>query len=170
MAKKIKVNTGLRNGDLFCFNCGESHKVQVDRGTVEYIQVVHLFEKLHQWCEKTWQEPSLSETAGMTLDGKISWWILHGDKEFSSNTMLFRFMGRPLPTLSAPTLPDDFRRCHMLLRAIPEFRDRLNELRDISPKWDVLVDNWDKLTRMLEAEMSSGAKNDMYEFMKSIGC
>ena len=171
MAKKVnKPNTGFKNGDLFCFNCGQSHKIHLPENTFEYASVIQLFDKLHAYCEKTWADPDVHETEGMTLDGKISWWVLHGDKEFSTNVMLFRFMGRPLPTLKAPSYPDDFRRCHQLLKAVPEFRKRLHELKDISPTWSNLVDNWDKLTGMLEREMATGEKTDMMQFMKFLGC
>lgn len=75
--------------------------------------------------------------------------------------------------LCPPSDPADFRRCYKLLQAVPQWKARLNELKTISPVWEKLVDNWDKLTEMYEQNEKEDWKNyekiGMYEFMKSLG-
>jgi len=66
-----------------------------------------------------------------------------------------------------PHDPSDFYRCHKLLELIPEWREELPKMREVSPAWAALVDNWDMLTDMLK-EQIAGKKNDMYEKMQAI--
>lgn len=68
-----------------------------------------------------------------------------------------------------PSDPDDFRRCYLLLETVPEWKEKLHLLKDLSPVWSNLVDNWAELTRLLLEQMA-GKKNNMYEFMQTLGC
>jgi hypothetical protein len=69
-----------------------------------------------------------------------------------------------------PADPDDFRRCYLLIKAVPQWKERLVELKSLSETWSKLVDNWDKLTEMLEEQMRTRKANGMYELMNSLGC
>ena len=171
MSTKKQSHTGFRNGDLFCFHCGTSQKMPPMP-----IQLASdffkSFDKLHRNCQKTWQEP-VNEPNGKTETENANWWAVHGEHGVSSKTM-FRYLCDnvivPLQYESHPHDPDDFRRCYLLLKAVPQFRSKLGRMKNVSPTWSRLVDNWDKLTEMLEEQMQTKKPNGMYEFMQKLGC
>ena len=75
---------------------------------------------------------------------------------------------RPNFDYMAPSDPDDFRRCYLLLKAVPEFKEMLYKMKPISHEWDALVDNWDRLTELLEEQMKTKQSNGMYDLMQSL--
>ena len=77
-------------------------------------------------------------------------------------------MGNKNYSVNNPHDPDDFKRCYKLLKQIPEWRKRLDELKPLSKEWHGLVTNWDKLEEMLLDQLSTSRANGMYDFMKSI--
>lgn len=105
-------------------------------------------------------------------------WLQNGDRGISSNTMVEVFETMPRGTLAGrwangdthPRDPSDFQRCVLLLRAVPAYRFRLNELRGVSPVWNALVDNWNTLEAMLYREVPSGHGRapDLYDEMKKL--
>jgi len=134
--------------------------------------IMKQFAKDHMNCVKTWEplvvDMSLSER------NRAIWWIskMNGEHGVSSEVMwriFFHGTARIGDDSIHPSDPDDFRRCHLLLEAVPEWRDRMDLLKPLSPVWARLVENWDKLTEMLKEQMA-GKKNDMYKFMKELGC
>lgn len=174
MAKQ-EEHTGFRNGDLFCFHCGDSHKMKLPMRATDAASVMLDFSKRHKKCPKTWEEPSPEETKQFSsVERKMKWWMENGNKGRSSIAMFDVFDGRKIPhidnDLMPPADPSDFKRCHDLLCAIPEFRDRLPEMKKVSPVWEKLVDNWEKLTELLEEQVKTGKPNGMYELMKELGC
>ncbi len=176
MATKTKNHTGFRNGDLFCFNCGGSFKMNLPQPVDVASKQMKSFAELHESCEKTWVEP-IADSNGKTLEENKTWWLIHGEHGISSKNM-FAVLGSGYSKsdgkLMTPSDPDDFKRCSQLLQAVPQWRSELHKLKPISETWSNLVDNWDKLEAMLiEAKQlwskGKGAK-EMYEFMKSLGC
>lgn len=178
MAKKNE-HTGFRNGDLFCFNCGASYKMQLPQPVDMAAAMMTQFAKSHSGCAKTWTEP-VAESNGKTEVENAEWWAINGEQGMSSKTMFnklassigVRKLKNDYPC--TPSDPDDFKRCYKLLQAVPQWKLRLNELKTLSPVWANLVDNWDKLTEMFEQNQREDWKNykkvGMYEFMKSLGC
>jgi hypothetical protein len=73
-----------------------------------------------------------------------------------------------------PSDPDDFQRCERLLRRVPEFRERLNEMREASPIWAALVDHWDEIAALVEEEIpgvytgARGSAPRTYALMKVV--
>lgn len=47
---------------------------------------------------------------------------------------------------------DDFGRCHRLLIAVPEFREKLEMMRDKSSQWQALLDCWGAITERIIAK------------------
>lgn len=68
-----------------------------------------------------------------------------------------------------PHDPDDFRRCVLLLEVVPEWKEKLHLLKDASPVWTKLVENWPLFTELLQEQLR-GKKNDLYKLMQEIGC
>ena len=56
----------------------------------------------------------------------------------------------------------DFDRCVKFLEAVPEARNRLNELKVVSKEWSNLVDKWDTIETMI----NNKKVNESYELIK----
>lgn len=177
-----KSNTGFRNDDLFCFNCGRSFKLQLPQSVTMAAAIMRQFDKDHRNCEKTWQEPVPTPDLSDTLEAinrNAVWWLENGEHGISSKTM-FKVMAPWIPLRNDrqryPYDAGDFYRCYKLLQAVPQFKNMLFKLRPIHPVWSNLVDNWDKLTELLEQEIkldASKKKRTTYplnDLMKQLGC
>jgi hypothetical protein len=176
MRKKNQGTTGFRNGDLFCFNCGTAYNMNLPQPVTMASAMMIQFEIDHKDCLKTWTEPIADGNDGKSMIENMQWWRTHGEQGVSSKTM-FKYIGGIDITggrESHPHDPDDFKRCYKLLQAIPQFKQNLHLMKEVSPVWSKLVDNWDKLTEMYEQNVKEDWKNykkiGMYEFMDSLGC
>jgi hypothetical protein len=76
----------------------------------------------------------------------------------------------PLAPKNYPLDPDDFNRCVGLLKAAPELRAYLADMGAVSPVWQALVENWQRLEDMLEAVIAADAKAapSLYAEMQNI--
>lgn len=176
MAKKEKGKTGFRNGDLFCFNCGRSYTMPLPQPVSMASAMMLQFAKDHEKCLPTWTEP-VNEAGAKSETENANWWALHGEHGISSETMFNKLSAglqvRAMKVIrqSHPHDPDDFSRCYKLLQAVPQWKDKLQNLKSLSPQWEKLVDNWDKLTEMFEQNERENWKNykkiGMYELMES---
>ena len=109
-------------------------------------------------------------------------WLASGERGISSEHMFYVLTGIPAgrirPGSHHPLDPDDFKRCEKLLRQVPEFRIRLDEMRLVSSVWGALVDNWNKLVEVIEEEAPGvlsgerfhGPAPKAYALMKELGC
>lgn len=52
-----------------------------------------------------------------------------------------------------PLDPADFIRCQKLLEQVPFFHQNLSNMREVSPEWSVLVENWDKIANQLAEDI-----------------
>lgn len=106
-------------------------------------------------------------------------WLASGSRGRSSEAIVGRLTGVPVgrpPTTrhDYPYDPDDFQRCERLLRAVPLARSALPLMRDVSPEWAGLVDDWDNLADLLESEIPGvydgkhGCAPKTYERMRAI--
>ncbi len=102
-------------------------------------------------------------------------WIVKGEVGVSSKTIWSVMIGiETTPgqhcgfTYNVPLDPDDFRRCHILLRLFPKWRKRLNEVAKVFPRWKPMVDNWAKMTELFEQEHPSGKAPKLYDFMQEL--
>jgi hypothetical protein len=181
MPRKSKTDhCVMKNGHPFCMNCGQSYTINLPAPIPVVTGAIDGFIKAHKDCEKTWTEPVVD--LSKPFSERVLWWCEHGNRGVSSETILANYIkvkGRIVPVKvkrrpesdwDHPKDPSDFNRCHMLLEALPEIRENLEQMREVSPVWAKLVDNWDKLTEMLEEQLATGKRNGMYEFMKELGC
>ncbi len=178
-AKKQTCNTGLRNRNLFCFNCCVAFPMpKLPAPVKDMTSMMTNFVELHKNCEPTWKVPEPDMNTSEFERG--AWWTKHGEHGTSSQTMWCVLAERKLfdehykevilspSQFTHPSDPDDFRRCYLLLKAVPEWRLKLDKLKTLSQIWFKLVENWDKLTEMLEEQMKTGKQNGMYELMESL--
>lgn len=91
-------------------------------------------------------------------------WAATGNTGKSSKAMLATMVGNPpKDRFCYPSDGGDLGRCLGLLDAVPEWRGRLAEMKDIGPEWAALVDQWAEL----EAMHRAGDKG-LYARMKAI--
>lgn len=91
------------------------------------------------------------------LDTKTLNWLANGETGISSSTMAFWLAFGILPDDNAhPRDVGDFNRCLLLLKEVPELRQRLPEMAKLSPHWDTLVTHWDELEALFVGEAGLG--------------
>ena len=163
-------HTTFRNSQLFCLNCGCSHKLQFPIPVDKMVDATKAFDTLHADCEKTWKEPE--PNMDLSWEERANWWMEHGERGTSSEVMWRTFMGFTSDDVSAPSDPDDFKRCYKLLKTVPEWKENMHALEELSPYWKALVGSWDKLTLMYERNVSEDWKNHkevgMYALMDKL--
>ena len=103
-------------------------------------------------------------------------WLLKGDRGISSETIFGVITGLRIERSQyPPSDPSDFYRCYKLIKAIPEWKSELHKVAELSKIWKNVIDNWDKLSELLEEQIDwrnkgISASNGMYDFMKQLGC
>lgn len=102
-------------------------------------------------------------------------WFQNGDRGISSNAIVEVMEGYAPGMLAMrnpfgnhPHDPSDFYRCYKLLKAVPEYRTRLNEMMAVSPAWRELVSHWDELETLLLAELERGMAPKLYDRMQAL--
>ena len=78
-------------------------------------------------------------------------WIMSDDTGLSSEFMWSVFAGVPAPYVSRPHDVSDFGRCVRLLKAVPEWAGRVDELARF-PWWDAAAPRWASLVDMYERD------------------
>jgi hypothetical protein len=78
-------------------------------------------------------------------------------------------MGKPQRNGRAyePLDPADFGRCQRLLKAFPEWRERIREMA-VYPGWAGLVGAWDMLEALYAEERPKGAAPKLYARMQEL--
>jgi len=106
-------------------------------------------------------------------------WLKNGNRDVSSNTIfthLSKFNALGSFHKYHPVYADDLRRCRLLLDQCPDFMMRLNEMREVSPVWERIIDNWERLCALLDQEAPSWRENAVWscpktnELMRELGC
>jgi hypothetical protein len=114
------MNTTIRNGELFCLNCGGSYKLKYPISVDEMTKTMEVFNGAHADCPKTWTEPEADQSQDVAA--KAYFWFQNGERGMSSEAIWFCCMGRPSYNKNHPLDPDDFKRCYKLFKAVPEWR------------------------------------------------
>lgn len=101
-------------------------------------------------------------------------WAMGDDTGVSSKTMLRTFLNLANNSHwgnGHPSDPSDFGRCYRLLKAFPEFKEKLPKLKKFKG-WIAVIDNWEKLVALYEEESRNPNKRapKLYRLMKDIGC
>jgi hypothetical protein len=92
-------------------------------------------------------------------------WFVSGDTGKSSKAIVGVMEGvSPCDKFHGchPSDGGDFGRCYRLLEEIPEYKTRIDEMKPVSPEWEVLVNHWNELSEMHRR------KGDMYKRMKEL--
>jgi hypothetical protein len=108
-------------------------------------------------------------------------WLRFGERGISSEAIASRLSGIPIAGdlnkgWNYPHDAGDFRRCELLLRAVPEAREHLHLMAEEGPEWAALVAAWGELVELLESEVPDafaarhrgGRTRGTYERMREI--
>lgn len=90
-----------------------------------------------------------------TLSSEAVEWLMSGERGLSSRAIFDWLLSRRMDRqwgAAYPVDPDDFRRCELLLREVPELRPRLSEMADLRPEWAALVEHWGEIVALMEEE------------------
>ncbi len=90
----------------------------------------------------------------MDTKDRLIQWLLSGDTGASSEAIAAKMTGNAPHNQwsSFPRDSGDFGRCYRLLKAVPEFRERINEMANSSKQWAALVAHWSELERLHETK------------------
>lgn len=101
-------------------------------------------------------------------------WLATGERGISSEAIVSHLTGVPVGGRPGsggyPYDPSDFNRCHKLLERCPQLRLELHRMAELGPVWKLLVERWDKITRLFlaEVEQGTGRAPRTYKVMQSL--
>jgi hypothetical protein len=105
-------------------------------------------------------------------------WLAFGERGLSSEAIVTHLTGSAISRWGHgdhPHDPADFRRCVLLLEAVPVAGLTFPTMRDVSREWARLVDAWDEILAELEAEApgfrdrdAHGRASRTYSLMKRV--
>lgn len=96
------------------------------------------------------------------MNARLTRWTLSGETGASSKCMASVLSGgKPKGFGSYPHDGGDFGRCMGLLDAVPEFRDRLGEMRAVNQYWAAIIDAWDEIE-------AAWRKGDCYDVIRRV--
>ena len=84
---------------------------------------------------------------------KVMQWFASGETGMSSTCIASTICGLETRYTYTPSDPDDFKRCLLLLKAVPELRSYLHLMRSVSVEWDTLMNHWDDIEACFMSEV-----------------
>ena len=112
-------------------------------------------------CEDSMTEPHHRISSNVTLMSQIDAvehpglvdWRFDGERGLSSNTLaIYLVSGITSQHPDYPMDSSDFRRCEMLLRAVPTLRPLLPSACELSLEWAAIIRDWDELVAQLPTD------------------
>lgn len=101
----------------------------------------------------------MSKSMRVTLPAGAVEWLRTGERGVSSEGIFSHLTGIPLDQgrPSPPSDPSDFRRCRLLVAAVPSFRAKLPRMAELGKQWKAIVDHWDEICAIMDEEASQEA-------------
>ena len=167
----------LPPGVLFCAHCGDHYEMARPVATNVLVGAMNGFTYDHKKCPK--EERGIAcdfcfmfgharlDCPRLRYSDTTSWF--HGpDTGMSSKTLYFKLVFGAIEDQSqAPRDADDFGRCYRFLKAFPQYRPRITEMRDV-PGWGKIADAWDELEALYEEEFPTGLCPKLYAKMAAL--
>lgn len=100
------------------------------------------------------------------ISKKAASWLMTGETGISSKTMLGVALGIKMNRLDAPCDPSDFRRCHLLVKKIPEIKNFFPEIAKKVPQFKGILENWNELEKVLKKDEKFRASSELYALIK----
>lgn len=169
--EKLAVLTEqLHSGSVVCPRTAKMLNANVVAGDPVYLH------KLRQLLEAGVTISNKENPANATLSKEAIEWLSSGERGISSEAMFTNITG--VDALGewaphTPSDPSDFMRCRKLLKKCPEINDQRNKMRHVNAQWAVLMDHWEDLCEILDAEApdfrnGNGSAPKTYAAMKEI--
>lgn len=151
-----------RRSHMWCNRCGERMVTEMPLKIDTMVEVMKGFQRAHAKCGDRPLAPVPERPSIRSPDD----WLRYGEVGTSSRfiwSVMMGTAGQP----SAPSDPDDFRRCHELLECFPDWRRRMPEMAT-KPGWAKLATEWERLTALYVEELENDAAPKLYKAMKSL--
>lgn len=104
-----------------------------------------------------------------TEQERIIQWLCSGETGLSSKTMVCIHTGNEMDGdwgFRAPRDVADFRRCWLLVEAVPEIRNSFPLIAEKCPAFKGVIENWDVISAAYERERGSGKCPETYRLLK----
>lgn len=104
-----------------------------------------------------------------SVDSRLLTWFLRGEVGASSKTLVHFYKGEEFRCDDFPTGPidvSDFRRCYLLVQAIPEIKEVFPLVAKHVPSFKGVIENWDKISAAYERERGAGNCPETYRLLK----
>ena len=153
-----------RRQHIWCDRCDERHPME---GTIEirtFVEIMKGFARAHRGCRG---RPLYPQPPRPPINNGEDW-MRYGEVGTSSETIWSVLSGHPIRDPGLPGDPDDFRRCHLLLEALPWWRGRLPEVAVVYPEWGPMVREWPRMTELFLEELPTGRAPRLYELMQKL--
>jgi hypothetical protein len=157
------VVVGGKTGEAaHCTRCGEGLSLGGSQPIYIAIAMMDAFVNHHIHC----RENGFSEAPPQS----VYEWFRGRDIGTSSLTIYSVFMHTDSPHsgYDVPHDPSDFGRCYRLLKLMPSWKDRLDEVAAKFPKWKPFAERWSELTALYEEELPSGSAPKLYKLMQEL--
>lgn len=123
-----------------------------------------------------WEQQRTYLTKKM-LSKQIGEWLVSDDTGASSKAIAAVMLGADPAVVGArvggtwPRDPSDFGRCVRLVRHVWGGAQHLEKMREVHPKWNAVVDNWDEWCELYDkgANGITTAGPDLFKLMKDAG-
>lgn len=115
-----------------------------------------------------------------TIKERADEWAVNGELSYSSVVLFNYFTNntdiRGLKSNhvhSFPNEPADYDKCYLLLKLIPEWRERILEVKEISSYWKEYAINWEKIEKLYLNAVSDGyfklnEYNEFADYLKEL--
>jgi hypothetical protein len=156
-------------GTLVCLHCGEKYAMALPIPIALMSALMGTFDKEHRGCKVGVRGVACHHCLGfghapekcslLAYGGDWRAWLHGPDTGQSSKTLCYALAGHLADAKREGNYPydgADFGRCHRLLAAIPGWRARIGEAREISATWARLADAWDELEALYLEELPTG--------------
>lgn len=104
-----------------------------------------------------------------TEQQRIIEWLCSGETGLSSKTMVCIHTGNEMDRgwgFHAPSDVADFRRCWLLVQAVPEVKNSFPLIAKLCPAFKGVIENWDKISAAYERERGKGCCPKTYQLLK----
>lgn len=151
----------MGNNSMRCLNCGGEQPIAMPVSVRIMTAMCDAFSEEHAGCK-----PSAVGRARFEFTTPEEW--LRSWDTGASSLAIFHFMRDGERRREIPRDPSDFGRCYRLLKAFPEWRERMPEMARRIPEWHALAARWNELERLFEEESANGDCPKLYKRLGEI--
>lgn len=145
----------IRETHWHCQRCGERVVIPTPLAIATFAELSNGYVRAHQNCR---EGSAPVEPPPFTGDAhaRAMAWKTRGECGMSSIAIWEHMVfGRTVDADARfPLDPDDFRRCRLLLEAVPEWRPRMGQMARYGKEWAALAGAWEELDALFTEEVT----------------